>query len=275
MLASPGCRLRLEPLVIGLSEGAAPMMVDRPIEIERAPAPAECRLRAKKHGPEPHRGDLVEDEPARVDAAFDLPGVEPNPLAIDRRAEQHEARVRSVVVPTHAREDRVVVVEQSLEPGARSRSNRMGVRVEDEQIVGFDLSDREIEHMRVVVAGRCNVRVATRIPQDVDRAESASQQRRRRLLSILIDHEDPVVVESGEGTSRSVDQQLHPTDVAEVRRQKSRSFRGKAAAAHAADGTGSPHRTLGSSGREALSDSTTSLPLPPPTQQVRLASGAS
>lgn len=242
MLTLPLLRLRLQPLVLGFGEGPAAVVVDRPVEIERAPTSAKCGLCAKELGPKSHRDDLVIDEPTRVDATLDLPGIETNALAVDRRSEQHEARVGSSVTPAHAREDRIVVVEQSFEPGSRSRSDWMGVRVEDEQVVGFDLADGEVKHVSMVVAGRCNMRLAPRILQDVHGAELAPQQPRGLLLSILIDHEDPVVVEPGEGRSRSVDQQPHPADVAEVGRQESSSLGWEAVSAHAADGTGSRQR---------------------------------
>src|SRR3954452_7202151 len=70
VLMAVATRLPLQPRIRGFGEGAAPVVVDGAVEIERPPARAEHRLRAQELSFEPDRGDLPVDPPTGVDAVL-------------------------------------------------------------------------------------------------------------------------------------------------------------------------------------------------------------
>src|SRR3954451_15656115 len=91
VLMAVATRLPLQPRIGGFGEGAAAVVVDGAVEIERPPARAERRLRAPELRFESHPDDLPLDPAPGVDAVLELILVEAQPLPVDGGSEGHEA----------------------------------------------------------------------------------------------------------------------------------------------------------------------------------------
>ena len=103
--------------------------------------------------------------------------------------------------------------------------NGMGIGVEEDQNIGIDCTHREVQYVGVIVPSRVEVRLASRITQDIDWADERSEPVGGSRRSILVDDVDVLVPQMRERTCRSRDEKPNPYGVAIVCREKGRPHR--------------------------------------------------